>query len=182
MSGYYAKIDLSASKILHRHFCDWVNEEDFLADSLKSYNPEHGIIEALPTLPEECAIWSNCLNCTVKAYAYKDCQVIYTDNLFTEEEMEKFQNMYNDSLSEGVRPQLATRDFFKMEEYIYGIIELSLKTKKATNGCLEISFPDFDAQCVDTLYCAKMIYTVPLPGFFKKIEVDEARKTILFYV
>ena len=140
--GYYASVNLLAPSVLHKHFETWVNEEEFLASSLKCFNTETGQVEALPTLVEECAIWSNCLNCFVKAYAYDNIQVIYTDTLFTEEEFIKFQGMYTESLTDGVRPMLAHRREFFMEEYIYGLIDLSLKTKKPVNGCLKIDFSE----------------------------------------
>lgn len=180
--GYYASVNLLAPSVLHKHFETWVNEEEFLASSLKCFNTETGQVEALPTLVEECAIWSNCLNCFVKAYAYDNIQVIYTDTLFTEEEFIKFQGMYTESLTDGVRPMLAHRREFFSEEYIYGLIDLSLKTKKPVNGCLKIDFSEFGAECIDILYCSKMMYTVPIPGFFKRVEVDEKEKMILFYV
>lgn len=182
VEGYYGSVDLLAPQILRRHYEMWGNEEEFLAKSLNCFNAETGAINAYPVLNDECAIWSNSLNCVVKAYEHNNIQVIYTDTLFTKEDFTKFETMYKDSFFDGIRPALATRKEFLLEDYIYGIIDLSVKTKKVQDGQLVLNFSEFGKDCLNILYCAKTMYTVPIAGLFKHIDVNEEEISLIFYV
>ena len=180
--GYYAIIAKSAPTVVHKHFHIWVSEEELLVSALKCLNPVTGNVEAVPVLIEEAALLSNAMNVFVKAYEYKDRQIFYTDILFTNDEFMGFKIAYQDLMVEGIKPRLCHREFFDISTYVEGLINLSLVTKIAVNGCLEINFGDLSPECIPYLHNAKMIYTRPMPGYFTRVEVNEQLQTIAFYI
>lgn len=178
--GCFARIDRRAPNVVHKIFHQWVTEEELLIRGLQSMDA-HGQVCAVPVLIDECALLSNALNENVKAYEYGHSRIFYVDLLFTNELFDKFKHAYNALLFLGPKPQLALRKELNVASYIDGTIKLALETRPPENGCLHVGFPDLDKTCIPYLYSAMMEYTVPLPGFFSRIEIDETERAVFFY-
>ena len=178
--GQFVFVDNAVPTVPHALFSEWVSEEDFISQALHCFNTRTGQMEADAVEQELTAILSNYMNMAIVARSYNNTTIFYTEFLFTPEEISVFMQAYKKELMCGPRALLALRKVPALHEYAKGKIALHLNTQVPVHGKIEIHFQD--ATLFPFLLEMKMEYTQPVPGSFRRVEVDKERTTIIFYV
>ena len=178
--GQFVFVDNAVPNVPHVLFSEWVDEEDFISQALNCFNTKTGQMDADIVQQELTAIISNHMNMAIIARSYNHVTIYYTEFLFTPEEINIFMQAYKKELLLGPRALLALRKIPASYEYVKGKIALHLNTQVPIHGKIEIHFQD--ASLLPFLLEIKMEYTQPVPGSFRRVEVDKERTTIIFYV
>jgi len=176
MDGYYILIDARARDVPQMHY--QINVVSYLEFLGKVF----GGAEYEPANEEECKRLSTFLGERIESFRSLNQIIYFTEAMFSLEEAQNFCRVYMLDQFEGVRPQLASRTSFDLDNYVMGQIELNLRMGMCVQDRLEIEFRDEGIACLPCLYRARMKYLAPLPGNFKEIDIDCNVPSIIFYL
>jgi hypothetical protein len=171
--GFYVLINTTAPHEPHTHFGQSVGLVEFL-DTVLGEGSER-------VRQDECWRYSTFMGLMIEAYQLHDQVLFLTEYLFSANEAALFVKMYLTDTVDGILPKLVQRREIDFSGYIRGRIALALETGIILNGRLEINFAAEGVISLPYLLEARMHYTSPRPGHFKRVEVDQSVPSILFY-
>ena len=172
--GFYVLVNTNAPYEPHTHFGQNVGLVEFLDGILGE--------GSVRVRDEECRRYSTFMGLLVEAYQLNDTILFMTEFLFSQTEAAIFVEAYLLDNVNGVLPQLVHRKQVDFSGYIKGRIALALETAIILNGRLEVNFSLEGVISLPYLHEARMHYTSPRPGHFKRVEVDHRGPSIIFYV
>jgi hypothetical protein len=198
--GWYVIFDELSPQLLHKSYCALNNAEEFLTNIEKGVYDFGDEVETICSLASVTTISRRklikCSRLTqLMQIAIFSCRIIekkkmlfFPDRLFvTEDEADRFIDIYKREYFTGFQMQLAKRTTFNLQQYVSLKIEMDLQTAVPKHGenFLRISFAKFQnnyVECLQYLHTMRCAYTNPqIPGFFKHVEVDITNLAIVFY-
>lgn len=172
--GFYIVINTNAPGTPQTHFGQSVGFVEFLNSVLGE-----GFVRVRD---DECKRYSTFMGLLIESYQQGDNVIFMTEFMFSAEEAAHFVKVYLLDNFEGTLPQLLTRRDVDFSGYIKGRIALALETGIAVNGRLEVNFSLEGIISLPYLHEARMHYTSPRPGYFKRVEVNYNIPSICFFV
>lgn len=172
--GFFVVISTKAPHETHTHYGQSVGYIEFLENALGP--------GATRCREEECKRYSTFLGMLIEAYTLGEHVIFFTEFLFSAEDAALFVKVYMQDNFKGLMPTLRDRSAIDLRGYVRGRIALSLDTDLAVNGRLEVNFSLEGIVSLPYLYEARMHYTSPKPGNFKRVEVDTSIPSIFFYI
>lgn len=198
--GWYVIFDELSPHLLHKSYCAFNNSEEFVENIEKGVYDFGDDVQTICSLTSvttisrrkliKCARLTQLMQIVIFSYRIteKKKNLFFPNTLFvTEDEADRFIDIYKREYCTGFHMQLARRTTFNLQQYVSLKIEMDLQTAVPLNGenFLRISFANFQnnyVECLQYLHTMRCAYTNPqIPGFFKHVEVDITSLAIVFY-